>query len=413
RTFAGAGAFPEAWQLVDARFKVDPTDREVRRVAVEVLAKEVDSLLARDGPDKALERLAKIREERTYLTEVDEQALRARRAKAAKLMEDPYKYHEGLNILGAIAKERPADADAAMDHAEAHARWRQGWTSHQVGSFAEVIKRDSSRAADPRVRDRLLSMIFEKTLSSTYSEAETLYDLVAKHYAAEVRPRLAPHVNDAADPEMRAHAFGVLKRLGAIAPEQEFEHHRLNLFELDNDHQKHAAEFFKKFIESGADAAPFVKGKMWDSIPNFKSYGAWGTQRLTPFVVALFYEGCREHLRSALLRPGDWDPRVCAFAVLGAKGDVSAEQRHRYHMLNLSEWELDQLKYNATPVIQAFEYLRAAHLAPEERRIEGLDLLKRKRDEFEAAKKDRHVEKNEDFVEWLEEQFKAALKAQE
>jgi len=413
RTFAGAGAFPEAWQLVDARFKVDPTDREVRRVAIEVLAKEVDSLLARDGPDKALERLGRIREERTYLTEVDEQLLRARRAKAANLMEDPYKYHEGINILAAIVKERPTDADAAMDFADAHARWRQGWASSQVGAFAEVLKRDPTRASDPRVKDRLLAMIFEKTLASTYSEAEALYDMVAKNYGAEVRPRLAPAVNDAGDPEMRAHSFGVLKRLGAVSPEEEFEYHRLNLFELDNDHQKRAAEYFNRFLESAADAEPFVKGKKWGSIPNFKSYGSWGTQRLTPFVAALFYEGCRDYLRAALLGPGDWSPRVCAFAILGAKGEITAEQRHRYHMLNLNDWRLNQLRYNSTPVIQAFEYLKGARLAPEEWRIEAVALLKQKQEEFEAAKMNRHIEKGEDFVMWVEQQLPAALKAQE
>ena len=90
---------------------------------------------------------------------------------------------------------------------------------------------------------------------------------------------------------------------------------------------------------------------------------------------------------------------------------MTPELIHKYHLLNLTEYDMDQLRYRYGYLTQAFEYLKTTKITNAEWRAEALKLVDGKAAMIAKAKARKSVRKDPEVVAWLEKELSAARKA--
>jgi len=413
REFSAQGGFPQAWHAIDARFSEEPGDPRVTPVALEVLEAELKTVIDRDGYEKSIERLKEHKEKRQFLEQIDDVIRRTRRENAFSILaKGKYQnWSPGLKILRELADERKSDPKAQYDLAKAYSGCTNMSHSTLFYMAARAIEADESYAGDEWIKKTILGLLREVKIRPGWSDSLRFYDVVAKHYAADVKDELGPLVTGDGD-NARRNAYGILSRIGKLPEATVFEYHRLNLFRVDDSRaRKEALEYLGKWLERRDEARVLLEGRKFDDIPALNRYRSFGARDSSDIIEKLFYDQCRDHLLKSVVAPGNVGLRHNSMKILNARGDATSEIVHRYHILNLTEYGMDQLRYRYGYLTDAFGYLKGGKIAKPEWRAEALKLVTKKQADLAAAKKNKYVRKDEDVVKWLEESLAAAHKA--
>ncbi len=404
RKFLAAGGYPEAWQVIDERFKKAPDDPTVKVIAVETLESEVRSTIERDGYEKAVTRLDEHRIKRRYLTQADAILRRTRQEWARTLFASGKRdgYTEGLKVLWMNVEEQEKNPEPLIEYARAYAAWRMSNAYRLFPFLKKAIELDAAVAQDEWVKKTVLSFLREEKLSPNSSSTKEFWKFVAKHYGKELAEELRPLVLGE-ETGKRLAAFGVLSQVEELPEKTVFEYHRLNLFQANGDYHKEAVNYFEGWSDRKAEVNKMAGAVKFSSIPNLERYGARESEPTSRIVGLHFFDACREYLEKSVLAPEKVGRRYHAYIILKQKNRVSAETEHAYHIMNLSEYAFEDLRFRPRYLSEAIGYLRTIPPEAKDKRAAALKLVREKKAELAEAKGNKHVFRDDEVVKWLEE----------
>lgn len=410
RAFANAGGFAQAWQELDARFLATPEDPEVRALASEVLHQQVAAQSAGGNPERAWQLLEEQRAQRGWIPDLARARADLRRSWVATLTagDNLDDWNQALNLLWQACEEDKQNPQLILEHVEAYARFPQRWEKTVVRRIADALALDTGLASRPIVHDSLLRIAKEHAIPPGHDEdVALLWDLLARHYADEMKSIYRPLINNEPEVEARLYAFGILSRIPGleISPPELFEYHRLNLFQcvdfLSDFHPTAVKYFVDHWLGKSEAIQPFVTGQRYMNIPVLGKFGTPELDNALPLIATLFYEPCRGFLHESVVQKDDVVLRYNCFRLLNGHQEVTPDVLHRYHLLNLEEYGADQFRYSYPWLGEAFQYLQGTIDDPA-LRSEAAALVLRKLEEVRQGKQNPHLEKSEELVNWLE-----------
>ncbi len=403
REAARAGGWVQAWERVDRRFAERPADPRIPDLARELAEAQVAAFAATGDHAQALTWLESQRKDRGYIPGLDALADRVLLEQASRLMaRGGQSWNEALDLLWKRHEKLPEVGRRLLDYALAADQAPQRYVSKIVEHIAAALRLDPTLAAESRVRETLLRYAEKNELSPTSGDGPTLWEMIARQYPEEAIARFRPRVNLDSEVPARLHAYGVCSRIAEIPVAEQFEYHRLNLFQcvdfFDEFHDQATDYFVKNWLDKPEAVKPFTHDQHYDGLPILEKYGTAQVENAIGVIGVLFYEPCLRFLLDHVLEPGNVPLRYSCHRLLDAKGHVTAETRHRYHLLNLEEYGSNQLRYSYPWIADAFAYLQSDRIEGDAWRAEALDLVERKRTSLQEALADRSVKKDEDVT---------------
>lgn len=416
REFARAGGFSQAWAVVDQRFLDAPADPAVKSLARELLEQQLTAETAGGNHERALRFLEAQRKERGWIPDLDAAIARVKKDQVSRYLKqgDEDGWAKALDVLWNIAEEKKDDPHLLLDWVAVYATYPKRWDSRVVANLDKILKLDPSLAADPRVKDTLLKTAREHLVSSSHDEAQLLWELVAKHYAEDVKAEFRPFLNNEAEIEARLYAYGILSRIAGyeLPPGEVFEYQRLNLFQcvdfLSEFHKVAVKYFVDHWIGHEDASKPFTQGQRYVSIPVLEKYACEEVENALPIVAALFYEPSRPFLQDGVVQKGSVTLRYSCYRLLKGHNDISPQTLHAYHLMNLVEYDTGQFRWRYPWLDESVAYLDAAPIEDEAKRAEATQLITTKLQEIQEAMANENVQKSEELMAWLKEALEKA-----